>query len=79
MPPCHASYPFFGLLAFAIDFRGPLDLTFVLPFSALFVAAATRVSDLSVSASRRALCVALRWLTRRFISFALCLLGMVSS
>ena len=84
----HASYPFFALLAFAVDLTGPLDPTFALtfsdptfalPFSALVVAAAIRVSDLSVSASRRALCVALRWLTRRFISFALCLLGMGSS
>jgi hypothetical protein len=72
----HASYPFFGLLAFAVDLTGPLDPTFVLPFSALVVAAAIRVSDLSVSASWRALCVALRWLARRFISFALCILSM---
>jgi len=62
-------YLFLGLLAFTVDLTDPLEPTFVLPFSAS--TAAIRVSALSVSAARRALWVALRWLARRFISFAL--------
>jgi hypothetical protein len=58
-------YLFSGLL----DLTGPLERTFVLPFSAS--TAAIRVSALSPSADRRALWVALRWLARRFVSFAL--------
>jgi hypothetical protein len=58
-------YLFSGLLALT----KPLERTFVLPFSAS--TAAIRVSALSPSADRRALWVALRWLARRFVSFAL--------
>ena len=58
-------YLFSGLL----DLTGRLERTFVLPFSASI--AAIRVSALSPSADRRALWVALRWLVRRFVSFAL--------
>jgi hypothetical protein len=73
-PPCLGAerlggYLFLGLLAFTVDLTWPLDPTFVLPFS-LLAAAAIRVSALSVSAARRALCVALRWLARRLISLA---------
>jgi hypothetical protein len=71
-------YPFFGLLAFAVDLTGLLDPTSVLPFSAL-AAAAIRLSVLSVSAAQRAACVALRWLARRFISLASFLLSICSS
>jgi hypothetical protein len=46
----------------------PLELTFVLPFPASI--AAIRVSSLNITAPRRALCVAFRWLALRFISFA---------
>jgi hypothetical protein len=56
------------LLAFAA-FTEPLEPTFLLPFPAS--TGAIRVSVLSISAARRALCVTLRWLARRFISFAL--------
>ena len=54
-----------------------LEPTFVLPF--LASTAAIRVSALSISAACRALCVALRWLARRFISFALCAPRIASS
>ena len=67
-------YLFLGMLAFTVDLTWPLDSTFVLPFSA-FAAAAIRVSALSVSAARRASCVALRWLARRLISLALFVLS----
>jgi hypothetical protein len=60
-------YVFLGLLAFTVDLTEPLELTFVFGAST-----AVRVSALSVSAVSRALCAALRWLARRFISFALC-------
>jgi hypothetical protein len=63
-----ARYLFLGLVAFTVDLAGPLEPTLVLPFPAL--TAAIRVSALNISAARRALWVALRWLTRRFISFA---------
>ena len=56
-------YLFLGLLAFSVDLTWPLDPSFVL----LFSAAALRVSALTVNAARRALCVALRWLARRFL------------
>jgi hypothetical protein len=46
-----------------------LEPTFVLPLPAS--TAAIRVSAPSISAAWRALCDALRWLARRFISFAL--------
>jgi hypothetical protein len=61
------AYPFLDLLVF------PVDLTF-LELTSVFAAstAAIRVSVLSISAVRRALCAARRWLARRFISFALC-------
>jgi hypothetical protein len=62
-------YPFLGLLAFTVDFAGRLEATFILLFRVS--TAAIRVSALSISAAWRALCVALRWLARRFISFAL--------
>ena len=71
-----------GLLAFAVDLTWPLDPSFVLLFSAsaaLRISAAIRVSALSVSAARRALCVSLRWLARRLISLALVLLSIWSS
>jgi hypothetical protein len=71
-------YLFLDLLAFTVDLTWPLDSTFVLPFSAL-AAAAIRVSALSVSAARRASCVALRWLARRLISLALFVLSIGSS
>ena len=58
---------FLGLLAFTVDLAEPLELTFLFAAST----AALRVSALSISAVRRAWCVALRWLARRFISFAL--------
>jgi len=58
-------YLFAGLL----DLPGALEPTFVLLFPASTVA--IRVFALSLSAARRALWVALRWLARRFISFAL--------
>ena len=70
-------YLFLGMLAFTVDLTWPLDSTFVLPFSA-FAAAAIRVSALSVSAARRASCVALRWLARRLISLALFVLSIGS-
>jgi hypothetical protein len=57
------NYPFLGLLAFTVDFVRPLEATFGLLFRASTAA--------SISAVWRALCVALRWLARRFISFAL--------
>jgi hypothetical protein len=57
------------LLARLVDFVGPLDPTLVLRVSAS--SAACWVSALSVSAASRVLCAALRWLARRFISFAL--------
>jgi hypothetical protein len=57
------NYPFLGLLAFMVDFASPLEATFGLLFRASTAA--------SISAVWRALCVALRWLARRFISFAL--------
>lgn len=73
-------YLFLGLLAFSVDLTWPLDPSFVLLFSAAAAlrasAAALRVSALTVNAARRALCVALRWLNRRFISLALFLLSM---
>ena len=47
----------------------PFDPTFVLGLAAS--TAAIRVSVLSLSEARRVLCVALRWLARRFISLAL--------
>jgi hypothetical protein len=47
----------------------PLEPPFFLPFPASTIA--IRVSVLSLSAARRALWVALRWLARRFISLAL--------
>jgi hypothetical protein len=47
----------------------PFDPTFVLGLAAS--TAAIRVSALCMSAARRALWVARRWLARRFISFAL--------
>jgi hypothetical protein len=52
-----------------------LDRTSVFPLSALAAPAAIRLSALSVSAARRAMCVALRWLARRLISLALFLLS----
>jgi hypothetical protein len=61
---------FSRLLALLVDFAAPLEPAFVLPFPAS--TAARRVSALSVIAASRALCAALRWLARRFISFALC-------
>ena len=64
-PQRDLGYLFSGVL----DLTGPLERTFVLPFSAS--TAAIRVSALSPSADRRALWVALRWLARRFVSFAL--------
>ena len=75
-------YFFLGLLVFTVDLTWPLDPSFVLLFSAsaaLRISAAIRVSALSVSAARRALCVALRWLARRLISLALVLLSIGSS
>ena len=73
-------YLFLGLLAFSVDLTWPLDPSFVLLFSAAAAlrasAAALRVSALTVNAACRALCVALRWLNRRFISLALFLLSM---
>jgi hypothetical protein len=62
-------YLFFDLLAFAAALMERLEPTFCLPLSAS--TAAIRVSALTLSAASRALCVALRWLARRFISFAL--------
>jgi hypothetical protein len=62
-------YLFSDLLAFAVALTEPLEPTFVLPFPAS--TAAIRVSAPSISAVRRTLCVALRWLARRFIFFAL--------
>src|SRR5680860_1150822 len=64
------SYLFSRLLALPVDFAGPWEPTFVLLLPAS--TAARRVSALSVRAPSRALCAALRWLARRFISFALC-------
>ena len=61
-------YLFSDLLAFAA-LPNPLEPTFLLGFAASTVA--IRVSVLSLSEAKRALCVALRWLARRFISFAL--------
>jgi hypothetical protein len=61
-------YLFLGLLAFTVDLTEPLELTFVFAASTV----ARRLSALSVRAASRALCAALRWLARRFISFALC-------
>ena len=76
-------YLFLGLLAFSVDLTWPLDPSFVLLFSAAAAlrasAAALRVSALTVNAARRALCVALRWLARRFISLALFLPSIGSS
>ena len=60
-------YRFSDLLAFAA-LTEPLEPTFALPFPASTGAIRP---VLSLSASRRALCVALRWLARRFIFFAL--------
>ena len=57
------------LFAGWLDLPGALEPTFVLPFPASTVA--IRVFALRLSAARRALWVALRWLARRFISFAL--------
>jgi hypothetical protein len=50
-------------------FEGRLEATVVLLFRAS--TAAIRFSSLGISAVLRALCVALDWLARRFISFAL--------
>ena len=76
-------YLFLGLLAFSVDLTWPLDPSFLLLFSAATAlrapAAALRVSALTVNAARRALCVALRWLARRFISLALFLPSIGSS
>ena len=58
-----------GFLAFTADFARPLDPTSFSLFRASI--AATRLSALSFSAASRVLCAALRWLARRFISFAL--------
>jgi hypothetical protein len=63
------SYFFSDFFAFAVALAKPLEPPFVLAFPAS--TGAIRVSALSLSAARRALCVALRWLARRFISFAL--------
>jgi len=65
-------------LPFTVDLTRPFGPTFVLPLPAL-AAAAICVSAMSVNAARRALCVALRWLARRFISFALFLPNIGSS
>ena len=64
------NYLFSRLLALLVDFAGPWEPTFVLLLPAS--TAARRVSALSVRVPSRALCAALRWLARRFISFALC-------
>jgi hypothetical protein len=57
-----------GFLAFTVDFARSLEPTSFLVFRA---SVAVRLSALSVSAASRAFCAALRWLARRFISFAL--------
>ena len=60
---------FSDFFAFAVALAEPLEPPFFLPFPASTIA--IRVSVLSLSATRRALWVALRWLARRFISLAL--------
>ena len=64
-------YLFSALLAFAVGLTRPLEPVFFLSLSAS--TAAILVSAFNFSAARRALWVALLWLARRFISFALCL------
>lgn len=60
---------FSGLLAFTFDLTEPFgaDLRLTLPGASTAAIGAA----LSISVVRRALCVALRWPVRRFISFAL--------
>ena len=73
----YGGYLFSPFLVFTVDFTGLLEPTFALLFGAS--TAAIRVSALSISAAWRALCVALRWLARRFISLALWAPSMASS
>jgi hypothetical protein len=62
-------YLFPALIGFFTVDLWALEPRFVLPLPASTVA--IRVCALSISAASRALCDALRWLARRFISFAL--------